>query len=77
MPGSCNSGLRSRPSKAAGIKRSNGFDTISMNNKKPTLTSPITPKILARMSSGICLENKLTASVQILNISAHSSNEPS
>ena len=77
MPGSCNSGLRSRPSKAAGIKRSKGFETINMNNKKPTLMSPITPKILARMSSGIRLENRLTATVQILKISAQSNNEPS
>ena len=34
MPGSCNSGFRSRPSAAAGSKRSKGFDVISMNSRK-------------------------------------------
>ena len=77
MPGSCSKGFRSRPSRAAGIKRSKGLDTMSINSKKPTLIKPMTPKILARMSSGRCFENKLTATVQMLSIIAHNNNEPS
>ena len=36
MPGSCSSGLRSRPSAAAGSSRSNGLEVSSMNSRKPT-----------------------------------------
>ena len=62
---------------AAGIKRSKGLETISINSRKPTLIKPMTPKMRARISSGKCLENTLTATVQILKIIAHSNNEPS
>src|SRR5215467_8601840 len=52
MPGSCNSGFRSRPSAAAGNKRSNGSEVVSMNRMNPTLTNPITPSTRATTSSG-------------------------
>ena len=47
MPGSCSSGLRSRPSGGGGNRRANGFDVSSMNSRKPTLTRPITPSTRA------------------------------
>ena len=52
IPGSCSRGLRSRPSSAPGMRRSNGFDVSSMKRRKPTLTSPITPSTRATISSG-------------------------
>ena len=77
MPGSCKRGLRSLPSKAAGKRRSNGFDVNSMNNKKPTLITPITPNTLATMSSGKWRLNTLTATDHDASINIHKSNEPS
>ncbi len=77
MPGSCNSGFRSRPSRAAGISRSNGLETVNMNKRNPTLTRPITPKIRARIASGRWVERNETATIQMLRINIQSSNEPS
>ena len=52
MPGSCNKGLRSRPSGAAGSRRSNGLEVSSMNSRKPMLTRPMTARMRATTGSG-------------------------
>ena len=49
-PAAADSG-RGRPA-AGGNSRSNGFDVSSMNSRKPTLMSPITPSTRATISSG-------------------------
>jgi hypothetical protein len=54
MPMSCSSGFRSRPSGAAGISRSNGFEVKSMNDRKPTLIMPITAITRATSGAGSC-----------------------
>jgi len=77
IPGSCSNGFKSRPSSAAGISRSNGFDVNSMNSRKPTLTRPITAMTLARSAGGRWREKTLTANVQPVSISVHNSSEPS
>ena len=77
IPGSCKRGLRSLPSKAAGNIRSNGLDVNSINNKNPTLITPITPRTLATMSSGKCRLNTLTATDQEASINIHNNNDPS
>jgi hypothetical protein len=77
MPGSCNSGFRSRPSAGTGNRRSNGFDVVSMNSRKPTLTSPMTPMTRAAISSGRWRLLIETASVQLESMSTHSIIEPS
>ena len=77
MPGSCSSGFKSRPSAAAGIRRSNGFDVNSRNNRKPALTSPITEITRASIGAGRLREKSVTAKLQPPSISVHSSNEPS
>ena len=48
-----------------------------MNNRKPILTSPITPSTLATNASGKLRLKILTANVQMLRIIAHNNNEPS
>ena len=57
--------------------RSNGLDVISMNVRKPTLTSAMMPSTRATMRSGRCLLNAATAVDQKPSIRVHSSNEPS
>jgi hypothetical protein len=54
-----------------------GHDKILVHGVGGKIIKPMTPKILARMSSGRCFENKLTATVQMLSIIAHNNNEPS
>ena len=76
-PGSCNKGFRSRPSAAAGSKRSKGLDKAKMNSKKPTDTQPSTPTTRATMAWGRLKENAATAAVHKASISTHNSNEPS
>jgi hypothetical protein len=77
MPGSCSSGFRSRPSTAAGISRSKGFEVVRMNSRKPTLISPITAITRARNTSGRLREKKVTAADQPASTTAHSRMEPS
>ena len=77
MPGSCSSGFRSRPSAAAGSRRSKGFEVSSVKSRKPQLTRPITPSTRASVRSSSCFENIDTAKVQPDRISDHSSIEPS
>ena len=77
MPGSCSSGLRSRPSAGTGNIRSNGLDVKSVNRMKPQLTSPMMPSTRASIGSSSCFENIDTASVHNDRISAHSRMEPS
>jgi hypothetical protein len=77
MPGSCSSGFRSRPSTAAGSRRSKGLEVSSVKSRKPTLISPITASTRATMTSGSWRENSATATVQPARISAHSRIEPS
>ena len=77
MPGSCSSGFRSRPSAGTGKSRSNGFDVISRNSRKPNASQPITDRMRATTFSGRCLLNVATAKVQKVSISSHSRIEPS
>src|SRR5512144_958181 len=77
MPGSCSSGLRSRPSAAGGNRRSKGSDVVSMKSRKPNEMRPCTPSTRATISSGRCLEKTETATVHQPSISTHSSSEPS
>ena len=77
MPGSCSRGLRSCPSGAAGSRRSNGFEVNRVNNRKPQLTSPITPSTRANMVSSSWREKIETARVQPAKIRDHSKIEPS
>src|SRR5258706_1139545 len=77
MPGSCSSGFRSRPSSAAGIRRSNGFEVRSMKGRNPALTRPLTPSTRATKRSGRPRLNTATAKVQPASIHVHSSIEPS
>ena len=77
MPGSCSNGFRSRPSAAAGSKRSNGFDVNSMNNRKPIEMTPCTPITRATMSSGKWREKMDTANVHHASINTQSNSEPS
>ena len=77
MPGSCSSGFRSRPSAAAGSRRSNGLEVNSMNSRKPTLIMAITESMRASISRGKCRLNTVTASIHTVSISTHSSSEPS
>ena len=51
-PGSCSSGFRSRPSRAAGISRAKGLEVSSVNSRKPKLIRPSTPSTLAANNSG-------------------------
>ena len=76
-PGSCSSGFSEAPSNGAGKRRSNGFEVISMNSRKPILTMPMTDSTRAMSTSGRCLLNSATAAVQTDSVSAHSSSEPS
>ncbi len=48
-----------------------------MNSRKPTLIIPMTPMTRATMVSGTLRLNRVTATVQIDRVSAHSSKEPS
>jgi len=48
-----------------------------MNARKPAATSPSTPITRATIGSGSWRDSRLTASVQPLSISSHSSSEPS
>src|SRR6187551_3965481 len=77
MPGSCNSGFKSRPSKAAGISLSNGLEVNNINAKKPTLTKPITAISLILKVSGKLFANMVTAIVQIDKMATHNNMEPS
>ena len=77
MPGSCNKGLRSRPSSGAGNKRSKGLEVSSMNSKKPTATSPMTDSMRAVTSLGKWRLKRATATVQSTSICTHKSKEPS
>ena len=77
MPGSCSSGLRSRPSSAAGRRRVNGLEVSSVNSRNPVLTNPITPITRATMTSGRCRLKSDTAAVQSPSISTQRSIEPS
>ena len=78
MPGSCSSGLRSRPSAAAGTSRTNGFDVNSMNSRKPTPTRPITASTRASIARGqVARAQRHRAAPSPASISTHSSSEPS
>ena len=77
MPGSCSSGLRSRPSAAAGSNRSKGFDVKSRNARKPVLIKPITPSTRARNGVGRLRLNTETAIVHRPSTKTHISIEPS
>src|SRR6478672_1036680 len=77
MPGSCNSGFRSRPSGAGGISRANGFEVKSRNSRKPTLIKPIIDSTRAASASGRLREKADTAQLQPVSISAHSNSDPS
>src|SRR6187549_849285 len=77
MPGSCNNGFRSRPSIAAGSKRSKGFEVNNIKLKNPTLINPSTPSTRAMMSSGRWRLNTLTAIVHSDSINTHNNKEPS
>ena len=77
MPGSCSSGFRSLPSIGTGTSRSNGFDVVSMNRRKPTLIMPITLRTRATNGSGSLRLHCATASIQTLSIDSHSRSEPS
>ena len=77
IPGSCSNGFRSLPSKAAGRRRSNGLDVISMNRMNPTLIRPITPSTRATISSGRCRLNTLTATDQPESMKTHNRSDPS
>ena len=76
-PGSCNKGFKSRPSGAAGNKRSNGLEVVKMNIKKPVETKPKIPMTRATMAKGKLRENNATATVQPDNIKTHNNKEPS
>ena len=76
-PGSCNRGFKSRPSKGAGNRRSNGLEVSSKNRMKPMDTRPITPNTLAKVASGMLLLNCATKPVHIVSTKPHSNNEPS
>ena len=77
IPGSCSSGLRSRPSPGEGSRRMKGLEVKIRKARKPTATTPITPSTRAITTSGSPRENSATAPVQIASTSAHSSSEPS
>ena len=77
IPASCNNGFKSLPSNAAGNRRSNGFEVNNMNNKKPTLIIPSTPRTRATISSGNCLLKTLTATDQPASINTHNNKDPS
>ncbi len=49
----------------------------SRNDRKPTLTRPITPRMRATMSSGRLALKSETASIQVESIVTQSSSEPS
>ena len=76
-PGSCNSGLRSRPSAGLGNKRSNGLEVSNTKAIKPMATKPSTPSTRATTTSGRERENVATATPQPDSISNQSNNEPS
>ena len=77
MPGSCSSGFRSRPSSAAGSRRSKGLEVNSVNSRKPTLIRPMTPITRATITSGSWRERSATATVQPARIRPHIRIEPS
>ncbi|MNE23089.1 hypothetical protein D3C80_1163300 [compost metagenome] len=77
-PGSCNSGLRSRPSTGKyGRVRVKGSEVNSTKAVKPTEMSPSTPSTRATASSGRRRLNRATAAVQPPRVSTQSSREPS
>ncbi len=76
-PGSCNKGFKSRPSKGAGKRRSNGLDVSNKNRIKPIETSPMTPNTRAKVASGMLLLNCATKPVHIVSTKPHNNNEPS
>jgi hypothetical protein len=69
--------LRSRPSTAAGNRRSNGFEVASRKSRKPNDSQPITARMRAMTLSGRWRLKLATAKVQNVSISTHSSIEPS
>jgi hypothetical protein len=77
MPGSCNRGFRSRPSAAAGSKRSKGFEVSSRNRTKPTVIRPITPSALATVGKGRRSLKAATATVHSDRMKTQSNIEPS
>ena len=77
MPGSCSSGLRSRPFIAGGMMRVNGFDVSSMKSRKPASIQLITPSTRARKGKGRRRPNPATAIIHSVSSSAQSSSEPS
>ena len=77
MPGSCRSGFKSRPSAGTGKRRRNGFEVNKMNNRKPVLTSPITPSTRATISRGKWRLKSVTPKVHTPSIRSHSKIEPS
>ena len=76
-PGSCNKGFKSRPSAAAGKRRSKGLEVIKMNIKKPVDTKPRMPMTRATMAKGNVREKMATATVQPDSMSIHNNKEPS
>ena len=74
-PGSCNNGFKSRPSMAAGNKRSNGLEVVRMKAKK---TRRVTCSLACfpQMASSTTKTSKLTfktAKVTIKNSTTNSS----
>ena len=57
--------------------RSNGFEVISMNSRKPMLIIPITESTRATMLSGRFRLKKAMAALQAANRKAQSNREPS
>jgi hypothetical protein len=76
-PGSCSIGFRSRPSSAAGSRRTNGLEVNRVKPMKPIAIRPITPSTRASTSRGRLRLKVATAALQKLRISTHSSSEPS
>ena len=48
-----------------------------MNKRNPRLTSPITPRIRARIACGRCREARVSATIHPVRMNVHSSREPS
>ncbi len=77
MPGSCSSGLRSRPCKGTGNSRRKGFDAASTKTMKASVSRPSTPNTRACWRNGQWRPRQATASVHSDCISTQSSSEPS
>ena len=77
MPASCSKGFKSRPSAAAGIRRSNGLEVSNVNAMNTAVMLANTTSTRVTKTSGNCLENNATAALQPVNINTHNNNEPS